>query len=138
MKRTQSRDIGGNAGRGSHWIRDTKRARIYERDGWACVWCKRPVAAKSTACLDHVLPRVLGGTNNASNLVTACLDCNQRRGDMPAISWAYAEATRRKREGFFARDLHSQVGDLAAATLNRMLEAVTKPLPPARKAKAAA
>jgi hypothetical protein len=134
-----SKITGGNAGRGSHWIRDGKRFRIYERDGWACVWCKRPVAAKATACLDHVLPRALGGGNNASNLVTACLDCNQRRQDMPAISWAYAEADRQlKLDKALLGMITGSIGDLAAATLNRMLEAVTKPLPPVRKAEAAA
>ena len=65
----------GNGGRGMHWIRDTTRGRIYARDGHRCVYCSAP-----RECLDHVRPRSLGGTNAPRNLVTACFDCNVKRG----------------------------------------------------------
>ena len=65
---------------GQHWIRDNKRAAIYSRDGYACVYCG--ITSESAErqgirmTLDHVHPRELGGTHNVGNLVTACLVCN--------------------------------------------------------------
>ena len=31
--------------------------------------------------LDHVVPRDKGGSHKAFNLITACRDCNNRKGD---------------------------------------------------------
>lgn len=51
------------------------RIRILERDGYACVYCgRRPPAVPLE--VDHVVPRVHGGRDEATNLVTACFDCN--------------------------------------------------------------
>lgn len=73
---------------GSHWIRDKKRRRIYERDGHRCVWCLKQVVVKVNATLDHFLPRELGGTNHVDNLITACLRCNSSRKQQPALLFA--------------------------------------------------
>lgn len=53
----------------------TLRAELIERDGWRCRYCGETVTP-STATLDHVIPRTLGGPNTAENLATACLTCN--------------------------------------------------------------
>jgi len=37
-----------------------------------CAYCKE----RPSATLDHVLPKMRGGTNAQSNLVTSCLPCN--------------------------------------------------------------
>ena len=55
-----------------------KRARIYERDNWACVYCGKAVNGNAT--LDHVVPRMLGGSDEEGNLVTACPPCNREKG----------------------------------------------------------
>lgn len=80
------------------WIRTAKRHRIYARDTFRCVWCDRAVIVglKSranthnalAAHLDHVVPRSEGGSNKASNLVTACHSCNSNRQNMPAERFA--------------------------------------------------
>lgn len=51
------------------------RIRILERDHYTCVYCGRrpPEVALE---VDHVLARANGGTDDATNLVTACRDCN--------------------------------------------------------------
>jgi 5-methylcytosine-specific restriction endonuclease McrA len=57
-----------------------KRLRIYTRDRFRCQYC----GAKKTASeltLDHILPRSRGGDNSPINVVTACLKCNNRKGD---------------------------------------------------------
>ncbi len=86
----------GNAGRGSHWISDKRRRAIYERDGWTCWVCgcrvvRAPALAAGAsgelATLDHVIPRVLGGSNASNNLVTCCDPHNRARGDEPAVEW---------------------------------------------------
>ena len=67
---------------GSKWIRKGKRQAIYARDDHRCVYCGADLTGKC-ATLDHVTPRELGGGNEASNLVTACLSCNSRKQDLP-------------------------------------------------------
>lgn len=52
------------------------RARVYERDGYQCVYC----GSASCLTLDHVLPMVRGGGFTFDNLVTACQQCNKARG----------------------------------------------------------
>lgn len=82
--RRPSRDRGGNGGQGHNWIRPEKRLAIYRRDGLACVYCRRSGLALT---LDHLTPRSQGGTNDATNLVTACVRCNSRRNKTPE-KWA--------------------------------------------------
>lgn len=69
---------GANGKNGSKWIRPEKRLAIYHRDGFTCVYCGAS-ARDVTLSLDHLKPRSQGGTNDATNLVTACLPCNSKR-----------------------------------------------------------
>ena len=46
---------------------------LFERDGWTCYLCGRLTLP------DHVKPLSRGGTNDASNLRCACLECNARK-----------------------------------------------------------
>lgn len=57
-----------------------KRLRIYMRDKYRCQYCgeKKPVGELT---LDHILPRSRGGDNSPVNVVTACVSCNNRKGD---------------------------------------------------------
>lgn len=48
--------------------------------GRRCVYCATPLE-RETATLDHVWPLARGGHNAAGNLVTACVGCNQLKGD---------------------------------------------------------
>ncbi|HEY0079248.1 MAG TPA: HNH endonuclease [Pyrinomonadaceae bacterium] len=57
-----------------------KRLRIYMRDKFRCQYCgERKSAAELT--LDHIFPRSRGGDNSPVNIVTACLQCNNRKGN---------------------------------------------------------
>lgn len=53
------------------------RARVFERDGFACRSC----GAIEPLSIDHVLPWALGGTNDIDNLQTLCVSCNSRKRD---------------------------------------------------------
>jgi 5-methylcytosine-specific restriction endonuclease McrA len=57
-----------------------KRARIYMRDNYRCQYCGEQKPAKDLT-LDHIVPRSQGGESIPQNLVTACVKCNQRKGN---------------------------------------------------------
>lgn len=66
--------------RSSSWrstraISPSTRCAILHRDGFACVYCGKPLPIKG-AQLDHLLPRKDGGKAIATNLVTCCGPCN--------------------------------------------------------------
>jgi len=48
---------------------------IFELDNYECVYCER----KYDLSLDHVIPKSRGGEATKNNLVTACMECNQRK-----------------------------------------------------------
>ena len=58
----------------------SKRLRIYMRDKFRCQYCgvKKNVDGLT---LDHILPRSRGGDNSPVNVVTACVACNNRKGN---------------------------------------------------------
>lgn len=51
------------------------RFEILRRDGHACRYCGA-LAPDVKLTVDHVIPTALGGSDEPSNLVTACADCN--------------------------------------------------------------
>jgi len=67
-------------GQGMNWIRKEKRLALYLRDGLACCYCGEGVEDGAKLTLDHLTPYTNGGTNEATNLVTACHRCNSARG----------------------------------------------------------
>lgn len=55
------------------------RFEVLRRDGHACRYCGgKPPAV--VLVVDHVVPVALGGTDDPSNLVAACADCNMGKG----------------------------------------------------------
>jgi 5-methylcytosine-specific restriction endonuclease McrA len=57
-------------------VRLNKRE-VFRRDGYCCQYCGRPSAHLT---LDHVLPKKYGGQYEWENLVSACPQCNRRKG----------------------------------------------------------
>jgi 5-methylcytosine-specific restriction endonuclease McrA len=53
------------------------RRNVMRRDFFTCQYC----GAKHELTLDHVIPRSKGGQHGWDNVVTACRDCNQKKGD---------------------------------------------------------
>lgn len=49
---------------------------IFDRDGWECRRC----GSHRDLTVDHVVPRVKGGTDDPSNLQTLCGSCNSSKG----------------------------------------------------------
>jgi len=50
---------------------------ILRRDGYCCQYCGR---ATNQLTIDHIVPRYSGGSHSWENLVTACPQCNRRKG----------------------------------------------------------
>lgn len=77
------------------WITKEKRLAIYIRDNFACAYCGCSLknADPNLVTLDHLVPRNPlvahgGGSNEATNLVTACKSCNSSRQDKPWVDYA--------------------------------------------------
>lgn len=58
------------------------RFEVLRRDNHTCRYCgaKAPDVALT---IDHVIPDTLGGTDDPSNLVTACAPCNAGKSSVP-------------------------------------------------------
>jgi len=58
------------------------RFEIFKRDDFTCRYCgKKPPGVVLE--IDHVIPVVEGGGNEAANLVTSCFDCNRGKSKHP-------------------------------------------------------
>jgi len=51
------------------------RFEIFKRDGFRCLYCGCSPSQKVLR-VDHVVPVAEGGSDESSNLVTSCFDCN--------------------------------------------------------------
>lgn len=73
------------------------RFEILRRDGHTCRYCgaKAPDVALT---VDHVIPVALGGTDDPTNLVTACAACNSGKTsitpDAPVVAQVHQDALR--------------------------------------------
>jgi len=54
------------------------RKNILRRDNHKCVYCGR---GDLPFTIDHIIPKSKGGSDSWDNLVTACLTCNNKKGD---------------------------------------------------------
>lgn len=57
---------------------------LFARDDYCCQFCGRnPSEFRHRECLtrDHVVPLSRGGTNDWTNVITACSSCNTRKGN---------------------------------------------------------
>lgn len=73
------------------------RYEVMRRDNHACRYCGS-AAPDVRLTIDHVTPSTLGGSDIASNLVTACVDCNAGKSsvapDSPIVDGVTADALR--------------------------------------------
>jgi hypothetical protein len=73
------------------------RYEVLRRDNHACRYCGA-AAPEARLTVDHVIPVALGGTDEASNLVAACADCNSGKSSsspgQPLVDDVAADALR--------------------------------------------
>jgi HNH endonuclease len=63
---------------------NNRREKLWEKHGRKCHWCGCDTQISwnnlpTDATIDHILPRSDGGTDDPSNVVSACNSCNGRR-----------------------------------------------------------
>jgi len=56
------------------------RQNLYHRDNFTCQYCHQPQPAHQLT-YDHVIPRSRGGETSWTNVVTACVHCNLKKGN---------------------------------------------------------
>ena len=69
------------------------RQSIHARERARCFYCLRRITPAGR-CIDHVVPRILLGSNSYRNLVSCCLQCNSQKCDRAAgdfLRWLYRE-----------------------------------------------
>ncbi len=85
------------------------RKNVLRRDGFRCQYCD----ARDHLTIDHVLPRSRGGRDVWENLVTACTDCNSRKGNRTPeeAGMALARKPFRPSHVMFIRDYVGRLDD---------------------------
>ena len=53
------------------------RHNVMKRDAYQCLYC----GSTKNLTLDHMIPKSRGGDSSWTNLVTACMRCNTKKGD---------------------------------------------------------
>lgn len=93
MCKTATNGRNGKSGYQGVRIRKDLRLAIYLRDSFRCVYCCADMhgAHPQDITLDHIVPDSDGGSNEPSNLVTACRSCNCSRQDKPLSKFAGTE-----------------------------------------------
>ena len=61
---------------------------LLEKFGRSCVYCARTETAFE---IDHVVPRSRGGSDRVSNLVLACHECNQAKGNQTGAEFGFPQ-----------------------------------------------
>jgi 5-methylcytosine-specific restriction endonuclease McrA len=63
-----------------HFQVKLSRRNVFVRDRYTCQYCGK-AGTNANLTLDHCTPRSRGGRFSWDNLVTACIDCNSRKGN---------------------------------------------------------
>lgn len=79
------------------FVEPVSRRRVYDRDGWVCQLCRKPVSRTASVpnpkapTLDHIIPLAAGGTHEYANVQLAHFLCNSRKSDGDAqLRWDIA------------------------------------------------
>ena len=88
------------------------RSYVFHRDGRKCAYCGSTGAERYE--LDHIVPKSMGGTDRASNLVVCCRECNANKanrtvGDFLAGRPARLAAIRRIQQSSLSGAAHLNV-----------------------------
>lgn len=85
------------------------RFEVLRRDDFTCNYCgaRGPEGAQLT--VDHVIPAALGGSDEPTNLVTACFDCNAGKGSTNLDSTQVAEISDEARAYAAALDRAAEI-----------------------------
>ena len=57
------------------------RNKVFERDEYTCQICGKTIHQGAVLCIDHIIPKILGGKSKLNNLQTLCVQCNSIKGN---------------------------------------------------------
>lgn len=101
------------------------RYEILRRDNHTCRYCGA-TAPDVKLTVDHVVPTTLGGTDDPTNLVTACTACNAGKSstnpDAPLVADVTNDALRFRQAVELAASLAKRDHDAIAAKVGPLLE----------------
>jgi 5-methylcytosine-specific restriction endonuclease McrA len=103
------------------------REYVLEKWGRSCAYCD---AENVPLNLDHVVPRVSNGSNRPSNLVPACVPCNQRKGAQSLATFLKRDPKRAARilAGLKAPLRHAAAVNTTRWALDRELRSLGVPV----------
>lgn len=78
------------------------RFEVFKRDEFTCQYCGRK-APDVVLHVDHINPRVAGGSDDPMNLITSCKDCNLGKGPRKLDAKITVEKQRRELENLQER-----------------------------------
>ncbi len=64
-----------------------RRRDVFARSSGRCHYCRAALTLEGTWHVEHMLPRALGGGDEAVNLVAACAPCNLSKSDSTALEF---------------------------------------------------
>jgi 5-methylcytosine-specific restriction endonuclease McrA len=56
------------------------KKKVLKRDGFLCFYCGDKLDDRD-ATIDHKIPKIMGGTDEETNLVCCCGQCNSLKGN---------------------------------------------------------
>jgi hypothetical protein len=93
----------------THNISKSTRSFVIARDGMCCTYCESKLS-NFDIVLDHVIPRIKGGSDKSNNLVVSCKKCNSKKSDIGVIEFAKLNFTN-------AEDIIKRVSERVSHTL---------------------
>jgi 5-methylcytosine-specific restriction endonuclease McrA len=95
-KLNSSKDLSRKVARekGIQKISKLRLMRLYNAAHWKCFYCGR--FCRLSITIDHVVPLSKGGTNEISNLLPACKQCNNAKANMSLGEFAHKNGTTKK------------------------------------------
>lgn len=82
--------VGGAYQKGLAQGWENRKHAVLFRDSYICQYCRRDMIKEGLiAEVDHILPKSRGGKDTFKNLVAACRECNQAKGEKAAAEFGY-------------------------------------------------
>ncbi len=88
---TPARPASANAPQFASVLVSRRRREIFEKCAARCHYCGSALALDGKWHVEHMMPRALGGGDDARNLVAACAPCNLSKSDRTAIEFVIDE-----------------------------------------------
>jgi len=73
----------------------TVRQYVLEKFDYQCAYCGKTDVPLE---MEHIMPKVRGGTNRVSNLAASCISCNRKKGSQTAEEYGHREVQKQAKK----------------------------------------